>query len=323
MANVMLVAKNMEFDSIDEIQRQAFGLLLSSGLKTSPRGLATSEIIAPTFILRNPRRRFVTNPARRWSFPLAIGELCWHLSASDDVAFISQYAPRWREFSDDGSTIAGSCYGKRVFERKGGKPSQWDSLINLLTVDPQSRRAVLLFREAGTESLQSKRRDVACATSFQCLIREGHLHTVVYMRSNDAILGLPYDVFLFTMLQEILATTLGLELGYYYHMCGSLHLYDKNIELAKRVMSSAEEYDFEMPKMQSTSDIKNFLEAENSIRLGHPCDLKQISEYWRNLLFVIDNYFNERSPRGVFEKQRHKQRASEQEESVRYVGDPT
>jgi thymidylate synthase len=198
--------------------------------------LASSEIIGPTFILRNPRRRYVTNPARRWSFPLAIGELCWHLSASDDLAFISRYAPRWREFSDDNSTIVGSCYGKRIFERKDGKLSQWEQLINLLTVDPQSRRAILLFRETGTESLQPEIRDVACATSFQCLIREGRLHTVVHMRSNDAILGLPYDVFLFIMLQEILSTTLCVELGYYYHTCGHLHLYDRNIALANRIM---------------------------------------------------------------------------------------
>ena len=288
--NVMLAA-NMEFDSIDELQHRALALLLSSGLKSSPRGFATSEVIAPNFTLRNPRRRCVTNPARRWSLPLAIGELCWHLSASDDLAFISRYAPRWRDFSDDNSTIAGSCYGKRVFEREGGKPSQWERLIDLLTADPDSRRAILFFRQNASKSLQPKTKDVACATSFQFLIRDGVLHAVVYMRSNDAILGLPYDIFLFTMLQEMLATTLNVKLGYYHHTCGSLHLYDRNVALAERIVSTAERRDLEMPKMQSVSDISRFLEAESAIRLGNPYDLKQISGYWRNLLSVISALF--------------------------------
>lgn len=119
------------------------------------------------------------------------------------------------------------------------------------------------------------------------------------------------------MLQEILSTTLGVELGYYYHTCGPLHLYDRNIALANRIMSSTEEDHFEMKKMQSTSDIKSFLAAENSIRLGHPCDLKQISEYWRNLLFVVERYFNGKSCREVSGMQCNMLRASEQKEAVR------
>jgi thymidylate synthase len=298
----MLDARNMEFESIDGIQRQALSLLLSSDLKTSPRGLATSEIIGPTFTLRNPRRRCVTNSARRWSFPLAVGELCWHLSASDDLAFISRYAPRWRDFSDDDSTIAGSCYGKRVFERKEGRPSQWERLIDLLRIDPESRRAVLLLRESNFESLQSERKDVACATSFQCLIRNRTLSAVVYMRSNDAILGLPYDVFFFTMLQELLSTILGLELGHYHHMCGSLHLYDRHIELANRILSTEDVQDLQMPKMRSAADIDKFLEAEKAIRLGKVYDLEQISEYWRGLLSAIECYFDRSPSKVTFEK---------------------
>jgi thymidylate synthase len=36
---------------------------------------------------------------------------------------------------------------------------------------------------------------------------------VTTMRSNDAYLGLPHDVFCFTMLQEIIARSLGREIG--------------------------------------------------------------------------------------------------------------
>ena len=49
------------------------------------------------------------------------------------------------------------------------------------------------------------------------------------MRSNDAFLGLPHDVFCFTMLQEIVARTLSIEVGNYKHVVGSLHLYEQRM----------------------------------------------------------------------------------------------
>ena len=52
--------------------------------------------------------------------------------------------------------------------------------------------------------------DLPCTRTIQFLLRSGHVDAVVYMRSNDAIWGLPYDIFLFTMLQEMLAVELAL-----------------------------------------------------------------------------------------------------------------
>ena len=50
------------------------------------------------------------------------------------------------------------------------------------------------------------------------------------MRSNDVYLGLPHDVFSFTMIQEIVARLLGVEMGDYTHFAGSLHLYDEHAD---------------------------------------------------------------------------------------------
>jgi thymidylate kinase len=51
------------------------------------------------------------------------------------------------------------------------------------------------------------------------------------MRSNDIVLGFTYDIFAFTMFQEMMANELGLELGTYYHNVGSMHIYQKNFNL--------------------------------------------------------------------------------------------
>ena len=52
------------------------------------------------------------------------------------------------------------------------------------------------------------------------------------MRSNDLWLGFPYDVFQFTCLQVRMAMELGLDIGTYTHIAGSLHLYARDFEKA-------------------------------------------------------------------------------------------
>ena len=43
---------------------------------------------------------------------------------------------------------------------------------------------------------------------MQFFVRSGALHAITHMRSNDIILGSPYDIFFFTMLQEMMAVAL-------------------------------------------------------------------------------------------------------------------
>jgi len=56
-------------------------------------------------------------------------------------------------------------------------------------------------------------------------LREGKLEWTQVMRSNDLVLGLPYNIVQFTSIQEILASWLGVEVGTYNHISDSLHIY--------------------------------------------------------------------------------------------------
>src|SRR5205814_5458874 len=176
---------------------------------------------------------------------------------SRELEFIEYYAPTWRNFAED-ELIHGSCYGHKIFNREWNVTSQWDRIVELLRSDSHSRRAVLLLSEPISDT-SAGARDVACASVLQFMIRAGQVHAFVHMRSNDAIWGLPYDVFLFTMLQELLASELGLELGKYYHFASSLHLYERHFELAKRIVKSPVTDFFEMPRMIEPSQVADFL----------------------------------------------------------------
>ncbi len=61
--------------------------------------------------------------------------------------------------------------------------------------------------------LAAIQKEIPCTTTLQFFVRNERLDMVTTMRSNDAYLGLPHDVFCFTMLQEIIARSLGLDIG--------------------------------------------------------------------------------------------------------------
>ncbi len=278
------------FDSIDAIQRWAFDKLLNHGHSSAPRGIRTQEVLGYTFTLTRPRARVIQAPARRWSFPLAIGEFCWHISASNDVRSLEYYAPRWQKFAAKDQTIRGSCYGRRIFYPDASGNSRWEKLIDLLEHDPSSRRGVIDLCDSHV--LSPDELDVSCTSTLQMLAREGRLHLIVQMRSNDVVWGLPYDIFLFTMLQEMLALRLGLGLGVYIHSVGSLHLYEKHFKLAENVLSDPPPNTIEMPKMTSISSLNSFIEAERKIRRGDP--RPPLDLYWETLALALEDFSKSR-----------------------------
>jgi thymidylate synthase len=281
------VNQTSSFESLDEIQTWVLSSLLREGSPVTSRGMPTLEVFPVSFSLTHPRRRCITNPERRWNLPLAIGEFCWHTTGSNDLRFIEYYAPRWKEFTD-GIEIIGSCYGHHIFGRKDGQPSQWARLVRLLRAERHSRRAVLQLFEPQT-GLDAETKDAPCTCTIQFLVRNDQLHAIVYMRSNDAIWGLPYDIFLFTMLQELLALELGTELGSYFHLVGSLHLYKRHFELAKRIVSCESSFPHEMPPMREHQQLASFLALEQKVRAGMPVDAEMVAldPYWSGLLDVL------------------------------------
>jgi thymidylate synthase len=283
-------ANGPSFASIDEVQSWVLSSILDDGQTVAPRGLDTRELIGVSFCLESPKKRCVTNSSRRWNLPLALGELCWHLSASNDLQQMVYYEKRWSEYTDDGTTLRGSCYGHRIFGENKSGITQWQSLVRLFHADPSSRRGVLNLIDQSS-NLDPNAKDVACASLIQFLVRGNRLDTIVYMRSNDAIWGLPYDVFFFTMLQEMLACELGIELGRYYHTVGSLHLYSRHYGLAERIVREPLRTPFEMPRMEHLEHLPRFLGCESRLRSGGDlaqCELNSLSTYWRELLEILD-----------------------------------
>lgn len=268
-------------DCVNELQILLYRALLEDACQTSPRGMATTELLFVGVELTNPRRRLTTLDGRRWSPRLAAGEFCWNLRGEQSVESLAYYAPRWIEFADNDRKVRGSCYGHKIFTALDGQSSQWDKVVELLQLDPDSRRAVLSFHGQDFADRSIASGDVACVTSIQFLIRSGRLHAITTMRSNDVFWGFPYDVFVMTSLQELMASTLRLDMGSYYHQCGSLHFYNDKKERIKNVIEGEERNCPEMLPMDSPNGSTDLLKFEEITRKGGDSDLPENHEtYW-------------------------------------------
>jgi thymidylate synthase len=257
------------------------------GTVVSPRGWKTKEILHAGFQLTNPRARLVLSRARRWSLPLALGELMWHLSASNEASVLTYYADQWRNFAR-GAAIPGSCYGFKLFKRSNDEPSQWDRALRELRHDPATRRAVVMLHDG---EFETEDRDVACATMIQFLVRDDRLHATVYMRSNDVVWGLPYDCFLFTLLQELMAVELGLKLGIYTHFATSMHLYERHFGKVEKLLAAGHLPRLEMPQLQRPEQIPGVVRFEREIRTSEPrLEFHDVGPYWSDLLLVLSQF---------------------------------
>ncbi|MBN1172995.1 MAG: thymidylate synthase [Micromonosporaceae bacterium] len=194
--------------------------ILAQGRRTAPRGMTTVEVLGAHLCLNDPRRRLVDLPPVRVLNPaFAVAEALWILSGSDDP-WIFTYNRNLQRYADRGRLRG--AYGPRM-RRWRGSVDQLDHVRRLLQQDPDSRQAIIQLYDPMVDT--RGHRDVPCTLSYRFFLREGRLSMHTTMRSNDAWLGLPYDLFTATLVQELLAGWLGVELGSYHHHVDSLHLY--------------------------------------------------------------------------------------------------
>jgi thymidylate synthase len=201
-----------------------------------PRDQLTQEVIChkASFPMTGP---LVTVARRKLGYRFASAEAAAILSGDNRVAAVAPYSKGIGGFSDTGYRFAGH-YGPKFVDQE-----VW--CAELLARDPASRQCVMgIWRERPAGS-----KDIPCTLSLQWLIRDGNvdplhvpiptLHCIATMRSSDVWLGIPYDVFTFSMMSAHLALVLReylgivLGLGTLHMVAGSRHLYGRDLDDAR------------------------------------------------------------------------------------------
>lgn len=239
--------------------------ILARGHVVSPRSLVTKEISQKTIEV-SMRKPVLRIPERSLSYRFMAAEAYWILSGDDRVETIAPYNSRIKEFSDDGERFFGA-YGPKIKD-------QLFYVVDKLVEDRNSRQAGLtIWREC-----PPKTKDVPCTVAIFFGIREQRLNCHVFMRSSDAWLGVPYDVFNFSMLSHLVCAYVNEKLeakvspGVLFLTAASSHLYQTNWDDAKRCLMFKPEPQPETPDEYSRNSelLMADLAALRDTPSGHP-----------------------------------------------------
>ncbi len=154
------------------------------------------------------------------------------LAGRRDVATLTHYVRRMKDFSEEG-TIFHGAYGYRW--RCHFDYDQLTRVISLLNNHPQSRRAVIQMWDCEADlRSHEKIKDIPCNLIVTPWINNQRLDMTVFCRSNDAIWGAAgANVVQFSILQEYLAANLRVEVGTLYQVSNNFHAYDEIFEKLK------------------------------------------------------------------------------------------
>jgi thymidylate synthase len=273
--------------TVDDLLYDTYTNLTMKGVPVTASRGETRELTAVTLELTNPLARLSRSESRGKVFS-CLGELSWYLAGDNTLDMIGYYIPQYDEEAVDGIVLG--AYGPRLFSRLSTQ--QVTTVLELLKRRPTSRRAVLQLFEA--KDLERLTGDVPCTCVLQLMVRKDVLDLVVYMRSNDSVKGLPHDIFCFTMLQELFARALGLKLGSYSHMVGSLHYYTAEShrvdEFVDEGFQSTKSPMLPMPDGDPWPAVNRFLKIEESIRRGVEMPTEEwaaLPTYWQELALLL------------------------------------
>lgn len=275
------------WDVLKEIQRSGKYIKSNKG--------DNIEILGAFLELRNPRARLSRSYTRGKIFG-AVGELMWYLSGSNNLDQIAYYLPAYKHSSDDGKKVYGG-YGPRlrsmpVTTQRHVKWSidQIYSVIRLLKERPSTRQAVIQLFNA--EDLIVPHKDIPCTCTMQFFVRDGKLNMATHMRSNDAFVGIPHDFFCFTMLQEIIAKSVGVDVGVYHHFVGSLHCYIRDEEKIDDYFKEGHQTTLkcmpEMPGRDLWENIDKVLQYESRLRAStEALSAPELDGYWSDVAVLL------------------------------------
>lgn len=215
--------------------------IITRGAESAPRGKKIRELVghAVAFEMSKP---IVTVASRKMGYRFYPAEAVWILSGRNDRKFFEDLKmPFIWEFSDDGFFYQGA-YGPPVVD-------QLSYVCDVLSDDNDTRQAVMtIWRPNPRPS-----RDIPCTLSFQFIARDGYLHCIQSMRSSDAWLGYPYDVYNASALTTYVILLLRerakrgrkeLKLGAHTMFMGSSHVYEPNWEGALKFIDDRDVVDY-------------------------------------------------------------------------------
>jgi len=161
-----------------------------------------------------------------------IHELLWFLSGDTNVKYLRENKVTiWDEWADQNGNL-GPVYGyqwRSWPDHKGDHIDQISVVINSLKKNPDSRRHIVSAWNVGQLDEMAL---PPCHCLFQFYVVNGKLSCLLYQRSCDTFLGVPFNIASYALLTMMVAQVCNLKLGEFIWTGGDVHLYLNHLEQA-------------------------------------------------------------------------------------------
>jgi thymidylate synthase len=215
---------------------------LEDGVERDDRtGTGTRAIFGEVMRFRM-RDGFPAVTTKRLAFRSVLAELLWFIAGSSDVNELhalgvriwdgNAYAPYWVDrarFAGD----AGRNYGQQWRDwlaPDGRHIDQLADVVRGIRAHPESRRHVVTAWNPGELDATSL---PACHALFQFFVAEGRLSLMMYQRSCDLFLGVPFNIAEYAVLLHLVAQITDLQPDELVHVLADAHVYRDHIDAAR------------------------------------------------------------------------------------------
>ena len=146
-------------------------------------------------------------------------------------------------------------YQWRSWPRPNGEAiDQIQQAVDLICKNPDSRRIIVsAWNVADVEQMALP----PCHTLFQFYVAEGKLSCMLYQRSADTFLGVPFNIASYALLTMMMAQVCGLEAGEFVHTLGDTHLYLNHFDQVEEQLSRTPRA---LPKMKINPNVKSIFD---------------------------------------------------------------
>ena len=181
-----------------------------------------------------------------------VHELIWLLSGNTNIKYLlDNNVHIWDEWADENGDL-GPVYGHqwRNFNSQGY--DQIKDIIERIKNNPQDRRIIV---SAWNPAQIGQMALPPCHCFFQFDVTpDGRLNCMLYQRSCDLFLGVPFNIASYSLLTMMIAQVCGLKPGEFVHTLGNAHIYSNHFEQVKLQLTREP---LALPTVKINPDVKN------------------------------------------------------------------
>lgn len=180
-----------------------------------------------------------------------IHELLWFIKGSTNIKYLQDNGVRiWNEWADENGDL-GPVYGSQWRNWNGEGIDQLAEVIDKLKHNPNDRRLIVSAWNVGKIA---EMRLPPCHMMFQFYVAGNKLSCMLYQRSCDMFLGVPFNIASYALLTMMIAQVCGLEPGEFIHTLGDTHIYHNHFEQVREQLSRQP---LPLPVMKLNPAVKN------------------------------------------------------------------